>query len=200
MYFLFIACLVVIGTTSVSAKGTVTAGYGVTKGTFTDNTCTTAISYAYAALGCYKTSSSASAFYSADVNGNLVQTLYSSIDCSGTLTSENLVTQQACTCATGGSCTKTMYFAGTTPPVVSGPTKTIQQYEGATDCTGPTPTSTIVIGLDPTDSNTRYCQSNACSTFLTNGVTAPSVTTCAVTTTTASTTGFIQELQYKVCV
>lgn len=186
--------LVIVGTSTVSARGTVITGYAVSSGTFTDNTCTTAISYAIRPLGCVQTGQAASDFYSAAdaTTGSILVTSYTSIDCTtGAASSDSTYTSQVCTCVTGGSCTKRGYYSASIP-AMPGPYQTQQTFDGATVCTG-TPTDLFIYGFDPA-SNGAGCSQSACSQSTSNNVAQASWNICTVPTGTL--TGFIQRISY----
>jgi hypothetical protein len=193
MQMMFFAVFLIVGAATVSAVGTITTGYGVSTGTFTDATCTTAISYSINLLGfCVKTGLATSMLHSADATGNIFVTSYTTVDCSGTASSEGILTLQVCTCVAGG-CTKKGYYSASIP-AVPGPYQTTQAFEGATVCTG-TPTSLYIAGLDPTSAGTG-CSQTACSQSTSNNVARAMQTVCTVPTGTL--TGIFQQMYYTV--
>jgi hypothetical protein len=194
----FKVLLVICGAATCSAVGSVTSGYAVVKGTFTDTNCLTAVSYEFRPLGvCIPNGAAQAYMYTADTTGTLLQTAFTSNNCAtGTAGGDGTVTLEPCTCS-GGSCTKSNYVV-TTQPSISGPVATQQRFDGVTSCGG-TPTYQRIVGVNPTSSADNACNQLACSPITGNTIAAASQATCTVPAGTGTiTTGYFQSMSYKV--
>ncbi len=201
MMFFPALLLVIIGTSTVSAAvGTVTTGYAVMSGTFTDNTCSTAISYQLIPLGiCIPNDASGKTYKWTSDGTAIIPTVYASMsNCvAGTGGTDSTLAPQACLCTPGGSCKKSGYYSASIP-AMPGPYKTSHQYDGATVCTG-TVTYLSITGVDPAAISNFYCEQSTCLPNTPAGdISRVSVTICTVPTGTGTLTGYYQRSYYPV--
>ena len=171
--------------------GTITTGYMVTNAQYgSDSTCsTTPLSVTVQPLGCNLDDSN-SYRTTADNNGQIYSTGYSSTTCTGTVTSSGTYDSPLpCTSystSSGNNYYKGYYYSATIPSVSTG-TGTVQTtnyYNSESSCTG-TPYSIMV-------QQTSACSTSTCTVRESHHTSSSSCSSGGVATTTVGTvtTGF----------
>ena len=154
-----------IGSTSTctgATTGSITSGYAIISANYasTDTSCSSPTNFmVYPLNSCiqsYSSSNSGTATgglkASADSNGNLYYSSYSSGTCSGTpISSAAFSPKSGCTC-TSSSCSINFYYSATLP-TVSGASQVTTVYSGSTTCSG---TAQYIGGAQINTSNHQH--------------------------------------------
>ena len=132
------------GGVATTTVGTVTTGFAIAAASYasTDTTCSSPVAYTiYPLSSCIPTSSSShddtsrgGAIGTADANGNIYVSYYSSKTCTGTSTSSSAAAKVGCTCSSTGCYTAWTYSA--TVPALSGTYQTTTGYSGSSCSSG----------------------------------------------------------------